>query len=264
MFGSDRSDRPALIVLALLVTSLVIVSLSGLYARHEAGHPIACYTPADEDGEEVEKQNPVCPDDHIFFGDGWAQWIMAGFAIVATGVSWRALYLLRETFKETKRTADAAAEANEMARESAERQLRAYVSVEAITIQTLAVGEPLAMVIKIANAGNTPAKCLRVNFGITITDDLSKAPIMFPLPWRPEIEIGPGKHMEFPMGMSRPLGQARHDAIRQNRVFAVVGGAITYRDVFGRKPYTLFKGHIDMLPNDAFAMATGRRHNKSN
>lgn len=141
-------------MLAAIVLVAGFANLSG-----EFGRPIS---PGEAEPEQQQSEDAS----YHWLGDSWAQWMMAGFALVATGVSWRGLYLLRRTFEETKRTATAAIGANDIARDSAERQLRAYLSVDAEDTPVKAhAGDYLIGTFEMKNVGQTPATNVCVKSG---------------------------------------------------------------------------------------------------
>ncbi|WDR00767.1 hypothetical protein PSC71_08465 [Devosia sp. J2-20] len=175
MSSSYRDDRPALIILGFLVGAIILVSLIGLYARHEANYQVGCYTSSDVNEQGVEQRSTICPDDFLYFGDGLAQWIMSLFAIVATGASLYGIRLLRDTFKETERTATAAIESNEIARDTAERQLRAYISVREVRVAVFGVGKNTRIEAVFVNTGQTPAKRIQLSLLTVGGSDPEKA-----------------------------------------------------------------------------------------
>lgn len=254
MSASSRDDRAALVVLALLVAAIVIIALCGLYARHEAVHPIDCFTLAHVNGEEAQEDDVICPDDHIFFGDGWAQWIMATFAIVATGVSWRALFLLRETFKETKRTADAATTANLINQDATIRQLRAYVGVRRVDVVIFGVGKNTRIEAVFVNSGQTPAKRIRLMFLTVGAASLAEA--KFPIGrFKDEdlrvgyFELGPGETYTAACTGAIALDVEAHQAFTDKEYFIVVGALLQYEDVFGKKHRVIMRGHLSFFPD---------------
>lgn len=66
--------------------------------------------------------------------DTYAQWAMTGVAIVATGISILGVVLIRRTFEETKRTADAAVSANNLNRQIHYATIRPYLEIEQVTL----------------------------------------------------------------------------------------------------------------------------------
>ena len=108
MFGRDRHDRGALVALGLMLVAIVAVVAITTFGK-PSSEPVA---PPDTEQVEDEPKGDLAesdPSDFYFLGDGAAQWVMALFSIAATGLSLYAVRLVRSTWHETKRTADAAA-----------------------------------------------------------------------------------------------------------------------------------------------------------
>jgi hypothetical protein len=110
-------------------------------------------------------------DDHLIWGDGIAQWIVAVTGIAALGISawavWlvaRSLKLNRKMLREAEKATRASSAAVAVTYKTAERQLRAYLFVTGKAI-VFKPDEPLRVVFAYENAGQTPAydvKCYRV------------------------------------------------------------------------------------------------------
>jgi hypothetical protein len=104
--------------------------------------------------------------------DTLAQWVMAFLSFGALVVSGAAVWLVSETLKETKkavadsaRAAKAAEAAVEVTRESAEKQLRAYVEVVSVRLgDETQEGAPAPVHVCLKNTGQTPARDFR-SFG---------------------------------------------------------------------------------------------------
>lgn len=105
--------------------------------------------------------------------EGYAQWLMAFFAIVATGVSIVGVIWIRRTLEETHRTADAAVEANKTAREMGEAQVRAYLHCEGAEFT---IGAGVVMIhLKLKNTGQSP--CTRCHIvGQIVAPNLGDGP----------------------------------------------------------------------------------------
>lgn len=160
MSGIHRDDRPALVALGLILFAIVLVALIDINSRQPSGDEI---TPNNAGQVQQQPKSDVTEteasaSEFDFWRDSFPQYLMAGFAVVATGVSWRALFLLRKTFEETKRTADAANNANKTARQMGEAQVRAYVSVSNLEGRITHEEPFLYMSASMHNAGRTPAR----------------------------------------------------------------------------------------------------------
>lgn len=105
--------------------------------------------------------------------DTYAQWAMAGLAFGATIISVVGVVLIRRTFEETKRTADAAVEANKTAREMGEAQVRAYLHCESAEF-TIGVGV-VVVHFKLKNTGQSPSTWCRI-MGQIVAPNLGDGP----------------------------------------------------------------------------------------
>lgn len=256
MSGSDRGDRPALVVLGLLVASIVFVSLLGVWGRHEAEHASRCYADAGSNQEQIKEYNPVCPDEHMFFGDGYAQWIMAVFSAVATGASIWAVILLKDTLAATRDAVRAADDAVEVTREMGRRQMRAYVEASSPTVFDFAVGRAPYIRYRPQNAGQTPAKQFRQTTTWRIVDNPNAAQIRFgPIVMdRGVDDIGAGTHLEQRTNLPL-LTQELFDDIMAGRKFLLFCGVIKYRDVFGVQRRTVFRRYAAVRTYSDLSMA---------
>lgn len=160
MSDSHKSDGPALVALGLILLSFVLVAPLPLLERatQEAGKQIAQSANGEEKDEQLPKQQEI---------EGWrlldpyAQWIMATFAAFATGASVVGIVLLRRTFEETKRTADAAEETVRATLKIGSLEKRAYLTCSSVEQEP---GAPGRFRISLSNIGVTPA----MNFSIQL------------------------------------------------------------------------------------------------
>lgn len=112
MSDSDRSEFVALVAVVCTVVVFLIGLAAGLvYPANEQVRPASYQQEETNPGNDVAEAI-TSPDHFDFWRDTFPQWAMAVFAAVATGASIVGIALLRRTFEETKRTADAAVEAN--------------------------------------------------------------------------------------------------------------------------------------------------------
>lgn len=79
--------------------------------------------------------------------------------LAGTLLIWRQVKLTREAVEDTAEATDAMLAANEIARDTSERQLRAYVTVQSVSVEIKKDEEGIhfAFVAKMANSGQTPA-----------------------------------------------------------------------------------------------------------
>jgi len=159
-----RSDRHALLVLALLSASLAFNSVIGLVSRYyPAANPPAFSS--NVIGQHEEGSVPVGGEDGHVLGDSLAQWIMAVFTIAGTVISVVAVRLVNDTLKTNKAATNAATEANRTARDIGTAQVRAYVGLVGLQGTTNLDGRPsIELSLSMNNAGTTPAR--RVSYRV--------------------------------------------------------------------------------------------------
>ena len=153
MFGRDRGDRGALVVLAIIVVGAIIVAWLGDPADQiikNYGQPNSGGN--DPSGKAVEA---------VYWGifttrDTLAQWIAAAAALLSVGVSIWAVKLVRRSLHEAQTATKAAFDANGIASDTAKRELRAYVGVPEVKFGPTSSGV-LAIVTTAKNFGQTPA-----------------------------------------------------------------------------------------------------------
>ena len=183
MSSSHRSDGPALVALGLILAAIVLVSALGLASRYLTDNP---QPNADGSGaqysygERGPSEGYWVPE--FSSRDTYAQWAMTGLAFVATIISVVGVFLIRQTFIETKRTADAAVFgnqqsaraalsahesadqarlANEIAVEIGRASARAYLNC---TGATFSIANQLCVIrVSIKNFGQTPASHALLN-----------------------------------------------------------------------------------------------------
>lgn len=131
-------------------------------AKRNAGNRPSSYAHSSESDEGDSAQSTFADGWRI--GDTYPQWIMAIFTVTAAGISFWAIGLLRDTLSETRRTANAALDANNTAREIGEAQVRAYVGIISGSVM-LVHGKPNmtdqrlrpVLTINVKNYGRSPA-----------------------------------------------------------------------------------------------------------
>lgn len=195
--------------------------------------------------------------------------LIGGFTLAA---AWSAAKWARRAAEETKRTADLAelaskdseaaltsalksAEAAErqvsIAEDTAQRQLRAYVTVDHPYINNgPCEGIVLEYRITATNDGVTPAKDFQWASKFTIAFD-EEAEEELKLPWdgveRSTAIVGAGKsvhmHGRLPSAITAEYQRRLEDGTA--RIWAV--GEIRYQDIFGQACHTQYRGYYDFM-----------------
>lgn len=136
MSKRDWHDRGALVALALILTSVIVIAAIDGWSRYAASQPVGQNQANPPQQQATDNQPQVVASERRFdpTEDTYAQWIMAAFAVAATLVSVWAVRLLGRTLEETRRAAEKTAEAvdaarigNQIAQEVGRAQVRAYM-----------------------------------------------------------------------------------------------------------------------------------------
>ena len=160
----------------------------------------------------------------------------------------------KEAADHTKDGAGAAWAAEKVTRESAERQLRAYVSVSDFYITDMRAGAVPEIHFTVKNAGQTPAKRTVIRAVSFIDPKPRTCPINIGGNNRSSAEFGPGHSAETDVLLNRGKLDVRefHDIVA-GESGVVVAGYIIYRDVFNRTRRVVFRA---VTPNET--MKNGR------
>lgn len=169
------------------------------------------------------------------------------------------LSLIFVTFRETRRAADAGYEANKIARESNEHQLRAYVSVIKFHVIDMDEGQSHGLQIFYTNTGHTPALNVRAYFQaqpFAQCDRHYETGIPLGEPKVSNSVLANGGEFDEMVVMPRFKEIAPQIASGEITLFA--RGWIKYSDVFGNSHITHFRAFCDKdtIVNRGFAFAS--------
>ncbi|MGV3730960.1 MAG: hypothetical protein ACO1NN_09415 [Sphingopyxis sp.] len=128
------------------------------------------------------------------------------------------------------RNADAAVKLADQAETTAERQLRAYLSISSVVFYDSFAGrdEP-QLVISLKNHGQTPATLIRKNVGASWFVSAGNVEEIFNHDYAVESDIFPDATLSVPVLMPRDISNGDEDGL----IFVI--GRIDYRDVFGNE-----------------------------
>ncbi|MCB1431838.1 MAG: hypothetical protein KDK75_05175 [Alphaproteobacteria bacterium] len=179
--------------------------------------------------------------------DSYAQWLMAVFSIVATGVSMWAVGLVKGTLDETRLARDAseraigeAQEANNISRAMAMLQLRAYLTVSECQHQALPDGYLLSVVIR--NSGQTPAFGVRHQSESFASDYPNGGDRPTPDVGDTHSSItGPGESITCSRRLYVDNMNRTIDDLTNSRVGLWIHGKVVYTDCFGDNHWLTFR-----------------------
>ncbi|HEY8577592.1 MAG TPA: hypothetical protein VIL88_14795 [Devosia sp.] len=227
-----RDDKPALVALGLILLSVVMIAVVGLLHRVPVDSSIVA---------SLEARGPLegywWPE--FSTRDTYANWLTALLALVATGISLVGLVLVRRTFIETRRTANAAIEANATARLLGEAQVRAYVSWDHASTASMhaqmdgaVVAFRFAPVIK--NTGQSPATLKLLYVDMPLLSQSEPAPNITFSRMGAEVEHELGAGNVFNLS-DRFLSMDEAWEVYQGKKRCFLFGYGEYRDVFWQR-----------------------------
>ena len=167
----------------------------------------------------------------------------ATLVVSVTGVVYvkRTLDATLRAVEDTSRATEAMLEANALAKDTAQRQLRAYVGVQAAWLEFSEEGEPIAHV-KWKNFGQTPA----LETASWTHSWTAEFPLRSSLPEPPEgfrkgvNVISPGNFTDTVTPDGAPLSDRNRKSIEAEEAAFYVYGKSRYEDVFGERHETSF------------------------
>lgn len=177
--ASIKSDRPALIVLGLLVAVIVVACFSGLAARYYAAQPptqceqCALNSPSAErdHGHDSKLPSDVSTDDFRILGDTVAQWILVAVSFAGAVISAFAVLLVRDTLRVNRDALKIAGDANKNARDVGFAQIRSYVTLVDLVGQTDPLNKSFTVSVGIQNSGQTPAHEISIRVWLQRTQE---------------------------------------------------------------------------------------------
>lgn len=182
----------------------------------------------------------------------WAMWMFVaalGTLVVTsfgTFLIWRQVKLTRKAVEDTGEATEAMRHQNEIARDTANRQLRAYVTVEDHTLTGFFRNGPAVMTAKVWNRGQTPAYDVRVISIVAGTQNADPSTLKIRFTKKEGFldstgTLGPGQWVEHFNGCQGPLRNDAYVSVVSGGVSLVFAGVVTYRDAFRRRHWTTFK-----------------------
>lgn len=156
-----RDDKPALIALALILAALLALATLEIGSRHIAGEQPSNSESSWVDGNENGNSPPGLSENGHIFGDSWAQWAMAFFTALATGISAYAVKLVNDTLRTSRDGTQAAMDAVAVTRDIGERQIRPYILHDSASVRLVrsddGIPSHLEVTVVVRNRGVTPA-----------------------------------------------------------------------------------------------------------
>jgi len=213
----SKIDRGATAVVCALIVSATIIAVAEVVARF-GPWPAAQFTPTDT----------------------YAAWIAAASALFATATGLVALVWIRQTLIETRRTADAAVQANANSREIGQAEVRAYVVHDRVDWSWHRDPKLNRLFYRFTprwkNVGATPTRGLRIFSGATTARPGEVSSPRFLVPEDTD-------YVPIPLQPGGDISGDHIDIFSEDIAKAQVGdfvhffwGVATYRDVFSDTP----------------------------
>lgn len=234
MSGSDRNKRYALIALGMALFAIVLLSWPGYQAsdKHRTAEKAAKY----ENGQKYVTPPVTGKDDFNPWRDTIPNWAMAVLSFAATGFSIWAVFLVKDTLAETKKSVEAAEASVLETRRIGEAQVRAYISWTSFGGQTEFFevdGRLNGFVIEpqIKNTGQSPAYLQAMYSDLVVIVDGEKPVVSFEPNERMLCEhvIGAGDTFNL-VGMF--LSAENASLVYQSKKKVFVLGWVKYKHVF--------------------------------
>lgn len=207
----------------------------------------AIANPQPTSGEDHEKRDLAAQESMSV----WAFWMMlvAVFSAIVTTIGTIFLYkqisLTREAVEDTGRATSLMKDQNALAKDTAQRQLRAYVTVDKVEIfYTDSIPTKIALAAHFTNSGATPAKDFQGKMFTIITQGEF---ISLPINYDPISDTVDGSVVYIGSGKKRsitdfkdPIDGKSPDEIIHGDYSIVLHGYGRYLDVFGNMHTTTF------------------------
>lgn len=182
---------------------------------------------------------------------GWWQLILSAIGIAG----------LIATIMQGRTALEKAREANNLARVSSERQLRAYVGILTFQVHSIRPGHWPYFGAQYKNAGQTPAKDLICRCYLKFTTEAPnkvRFKKMTP-PTASKLVLNPGVDGWGELKLKDPLSTNEYLALRSGQATFVFAGYIVYRDVFGARHFTMFRHFLlpETIEENGYAKVGG-------
>ena len=198
----------------------------------------------------------------------WAFWMvvasLASVLITAVGTIflYKQIVLTREAVEDTGKATAAMEESNEIARDTAKRQLRAYCGVLSFDGQGIALHAEPTFVLTVVNTGQTPAKRLKIDTTCWLSP-AGQPGYSVDVAHYAEVTVGSGKTISSRAVLGYKLSQDNLDSLLAGTVVLYVGIYGEYVDIFDEPQsfYTVsrgvgFQGQFTLMPVPGYDRCT--------
>jgi hypothetical protein len=155
MLPRNKSDRGALVALAIALIAVALIVWLGQPSNEKKSTQNASQI-EQSNGDDVTEPVTAVREFNPW-EESYAQWLMTLFSFLATGISICALFWLKRTWDQARRSADAAWKAVDETQRIGEAQVRAYLSVSDVFVRLPETRDFLEITLYLRNTGNSPA-----------------------------------------------------------------------------------------------------------
>jgi hypothetical protein len=199
--------------------------------------------------------------------DTLAGWITALIGVVATAISAWAVVLLRQTLLQTVAATEAAQAAVSETRRIGEAQVRAYLANINVLVEDFSLGSVPVYRVSVKNTGQSPARGVRISLAIRTGASPADRVRFRNLKYMKLVDVPAGESAPQEIIGNSPILAETYANIISGRACIVLGGVFRYRDVFGKRHFTVFRYALDPRfpePNGSFKMTVCSRNNAAN
>ena len=263
-----ESARSHELLFAMTVAGVFLLMLAVIFADFYQSRPTTSETLIDwlppsriVTAEDNEKANLIV--------QRWIAWC----SVVALFLSFLSVTFLLLTLREQRRSADATRLTFEHNLRSVAAQTRAYLYPDNVLVRELAANRPLIIDFKILNFGNSPALNLKYQSRIAFVDAVHFGKLRFYNEETVTVDILPQGHdidvTEYTLDDDdniQILDEGLFEAFKQFEVVLVAFGALSYRDIYGKRHLKTFcfeLGYDEWRAEGQIEMVLSDTHNES-
>jgi hypothetical protein len=183
----------------------------------------------------------------------WLTGVLCVVAIFQVGLFVWQLSIMQGSLRDSRAAAEAAMASVELAKGTAEQQLRAYLSRSGLTMRQIPNldGTMYEFWPGFKNAGSTPAYNIRVAGRVELHPIPLRKKVLAPWDAALESSVGPlgGGHLMRMNLRSHPLGPVELELIKNLQWALFIGGQVTYEDIFKHTHRVRFFEAVELREN---------------
>ncbi len=115
---------------------------------------------------------------------------------------------------------------------------RAWLTIKGASVQQIAIGQPLTVVITYTNSGGSPALRAHVSLTIEVRDEVTNTHATYKHEMKAETVVGPGTDVKSVKVADAPMDEPTLLLLTRNKLS--ISGVIEYMDIFDKPHHTTF------------------------